>query len=524
MAKAQPQPQPPAEGRSESLLGLEVLVFVGGAVVMALEIAGSRLLAPHFGNSVYVWGSLISVFLMALAGGYMIGGHVADRRPTFASLSTICLVASGLIFLVPFLGNPLCRALLDAGCAERTGPLLAAFALFLPASVLLGMVSPYAIRLAATDVVSLGRAAGKLYALSTLGSIVGTLATTFVLIPHVGLTWILRGLGLAMLLVPAAVVILRTRRAGVIVPVALVAAIGLSLPASASTLLEEGEKVRLEAETPYHRIFVTDMDPPGVRLLRFDRFVESSIGIEPPHPTWSAYTNYFHLAFLVRPEIKRALFIGAGGGIGPRTFLAVNPAMQVDVVDIDQKVLDVARDLFFMPQSPNLRPIARDGRMFVMGSTDKYDCIVLDAFTIGGRIPFHLTTREFFELCRAHLEPGGVFVMNTNTALSGDASGIYFSVARTLQDAFPHVAAFGQEFAVDRDPLRSRNVLFVCSPDAPLPTVTELAERLPGYAARSTITHAMLRAMTTDALTLPDLSGVTPFTDDFAPIETMRFQ
>lgn len=518
------QPGAPAQSSPESLLGLEVLVLVGGASVMALEIAGSRLLAPHFGNSVYVWGSLISVFLMALAGGYMAGGHVADRRPTFGSLNTICLAAAALILLVPVIGHGLCRQLLALGLAERSGPLVAAFVLFLPASVLLGMVSPYAIRLAAKDVASLGRAAGKLYALSTLGSILGTLGTTFVLIPNVGVTWILRGIGLVMLVVPTAVVLLRTRRASGVVPVALVAAAGLALPASSSTLLDDGERIVLEEETPYHRILVTDLERPAVRLLRFDRFVESSIGLEPPYPTWSGYTNYFHLAFLVQPRIERALFIGAGGGIGPRTFLAMNPGMQVDVVDIDGRVLEIARDQFYMPDTPSLRSIARDGRMFVHETDARYDCIVLDAFTIGGRIPFHLTTREYFELCRSRLAPGGVFVMNTNTGIEGPASGIYRSVARTLTDAFPHVAAFGQDFATDRDAERSRNVIFACTADVPLPAGEELAARVPSYVARSTISHAMLRAMVADRLTLPDLSSVTPFTDDFAPIETMRFQ
>lgn len=176
-------------------------MFVAGAVLMGLEIAGSRVLAPHFGNSVFVWGSLISVFLIALAAGYYVGGRLADRQPSMRLLGVVLIAAAIWIFGLSSMGHVVCEAVSNGGFGLVTGPLVAAAILFLPPSVALGIASPFAVRIAATSLGSVGQTAGTLYALSTVGSIVGTLVTTFGLIPLIGVTAILRSLGAALLLV-----------------------------------------------------------------------------------------------------------------------------------------------------------------------------------------------------------------------------------------------------------------------------------------------------------------------------------
>jgi hypothetical protein len=163
--------------------GLKLLVFVAGAVLMGLEIVGSRILAPYFGNSVFVWGSLISLFLIALSAGYYIGGAVSDSRPSQSLLNAIVIAVAAFMFLIAVVAAPVCDATLRAGFNEKSGPFLAATVLFLLPSVGMGMVSPFAIRLATHTVASVGKTAGTLYALSTLGSIAGTVLTTFVFIP-----------------------------------------------------------------------------------------------------------------------------------------------------------------------------------------------------------------------------------------------------------------------------------------------------------------------------------------------------
>jgi spermidine synthase len=512
-----------AQELPQKMLDLKILVLVAGAVLMSLEIVGSRLLAPHFGNSVFVWGSLISVFLTALSLGYWVGGHLADHNSSLSRLYLLCLIVAACIFLIPWVGHPLCRFLLTSGFGEQSGPLVAASILFLPPSFLLGIVSPFSVRIATQDVESVGRAAGSLYALSTIGSIVGTLCTTFILIPLVGVSWILKCLGIAMAVLPVILILLRGRKKTTAVTGLVIMAIGLSVPTALSYRLHADERVILDEDTPYHHLSVIDNAKPE-RFLRFDRFTESSIMLRPPYETTSEYTNYFQLSFLAQPNIHRALFVGAGGGIGPRAFLAVNPEMEIDVVDVDKRVLDIAENHFQMPHSPKLHPIVSDGRTYFLRSPAPYDCIVLDVFTIGGRIPFHMTTQEYFEVIRSHMTADGVFMMNINSSLTGERSAIYRAIGRTLQDVFPHVYAFAAGLMKDQHPEKQHNILFLCSMRKDDLSRETFLAALPNYPERTYITHTMLDTMISNFVNLPhDLQNTPPLTDELAPIETMKF-
>jgi predicted membrane-bound spermidine synthase len=201
---------------------LRLLVFVSGAVLMGLEMAGSRILASHFGSSIYVWGSIIGVFLAALSGGYFAGGLVADRRPSFFLLNVLVLLAGCWLLVLPLYDNLICRGIRSANLGSRLEPLLATTILFGGPSLLMGMVSPFAIRLSASVIDRIGNTSGRLYALSTLGSIVGTLVTAFWLIPLIGVHTILKSLGITLIAI--AIVGLPKSRATlvIVVPVFLV--------------------------------------------------------------------------------------------------------------------------------------------------------------------------------------------------------------------------------------------------------------------------------------------------------------
>lgn len=499
-------------------------MFVSGAVLMALEIAGSRVLAPHFGNSVFVWGSLISVVLVALSLGYYLGGRLADRFPSRMLLNSICVAVSISLFGVAFFSHDVCEWLVSTGASERSGPLLASVLLFLPSSLGMGLVSPFALRLATQSMESIGRSSGTLYALSTVGSILGTMLMTFVLIPQFELPVILKGLAVVMLLVGILTLPVSSNRRGVpivFVAVSTLAAGGLLHEAPSGDKLRPGDRVVLDVDSPYHHISV--IDNAGSRQLRFDQFVETAIRKDPPHDTLAAYTNYFHLAFLARPKIERTLFIGAGGGVGPRTFHKQSPEMDIDVVDIDSKVLDIAQKYFFLEQSPRIRTFAQDGRMYLRKTDVKYDCLILDAFTIGGRIPFHLATREFFTLCRDRLRPGGLFIMNINSALEGADSQIFRSMLRTLNTVFRHTDVFALDRKL-RPANQSTNIILIATDDAS-PMSPELwnsraRRNLPGAHLDRERVARMVSDLVVD---LPDVSAAPLFTDDYAPIETMSF-
>jgi len=511
-------------------LGLKLLVFVAGAVLMGLEIVGSRILAPYFGNSVFVWGSLISLFLIALSAGYYVGGRLSDRRPSRVLLGAIVIAVAASMFLIAAISAPVCDAIIDAGFGEKAGPFLAAAVLFLLPSIGMGMVSPFAIRLATHALTSVGQTAGTLYALSTLGSIVGTVLTTFVLIPSFGAFAILKGLAAALMLTALATFPFASLGAAArgTVAVIIASAVGIYFIDDSRASLPLGSKLVREVDTPYHHISVVDVvddQNRRVRQLKFDRYIESAIELDPPHRTQSEYTKYFHLAFVAKPDVRRALFIGAGGGVGPRAFHMHDPEMEIDVVDIDQEVLNIARRDFFLDDSPKIRTIAADGRTFVRSAPNgHYDCIILDAFTIGGRIPFHLATKEYFTLCREKLVDGGVFLMNINSAVRGPTSEIFQSMYKTIDEAFPatHAFALGSQIGL-RD--QSTNIILVAiNGDAEL-SAENWSERAGRYASKSYVDQARVQQMIDDlVLTLPDMDDAALFTDDYAPIETMPFE
>jgi spermidine synthase len=445
-------------------------------------------------------------------------------------LNTIVIAVAASMFLVAGIGESVSGAILARGFGEKSGPFLAATILFLLPSVGMGVVSPFAVRLATHTVASVGKTAGTLYALSTLGSIAGTMITTFVLIPWVGAGMILKGLATALLASAVATFPFGSRGGAVRGSIVALAAAAACLygVGSGRAALPAGSRRVLEADTPYHHISVVDRTDGGrtFRELRFNRYIESAIELEAPYRSLSPYTSYFHLAFLVKPEIKRALFIGAGGGVGPRAFHMHDAEMEVDVVDIDAEVLKAAHDFFYMERTPKIRAIAADGRSFVRQAEDAtYNAIFLDAFTIGGRIPFHLVTREFFELCQKKLTDGGVLVMNINSATTGPLSPIFHSMYKTIDAVFPGGV---QAFALGRSagvlPTQSTNVMLVATKGGKALTADEWRDRAGEYESSSYVGRELVKRMVEDlVVTLPDFSEAALFTDDYAPIETMPF-
>ena len=453
-------------GETQSLL---VVVFVCGAVLMAFEMVGSRILAPEFGSTVFVWGSLIGVFLGALSLGYLVGGRLSDKWPSFSVLGAIIAVA-GLIILVVPLYAPACSRWIDKGNpGSSTNPLFASVLLFFVPSVLLGMVSPYAVRLQARSVHTMGNVAGKLYALSTLGSIAGTLLATFWMIPSFGTSNMVKGLGLTLVaasllaLVPR--LLARASRGGMAgTGTGVAAAVILCLVPSPSFIpLEKGERLVAEVDSPYQHIGVVLVPADnkkegadwGVRLV-FDEYIQSEVYVESGDPTdvkikepytsGAKYTDMLQLPFVFRPDAKRVCIVGGGGGVLPTILRRDHPDLEVDVVELDPAVVELAERYFgFTPNDEKLRTIIQDGRIYLRDCTERYDIIILDAFT-GGRPPFHLLTREFLEIVKSRLTDRGVVHLNIISALSDDhvKGRLYRSMHNTFRAVFgkDHVYVF----------------------------------------------------------------------------------
>jgi spermidine synthase len=509
---------------------LKLVVFVSGAVLMGLEMTGSRVLAIHFGSSIYVWGAIIGIFLAALSLGYYSGGMLADRKPTFYLLNLLLLIAGFWLMLIPFYANPVCRAVLQLNPGERLGPLLSTTILFGGPSVLLGMVSPYSVRLAAREIERMGNVSGRLYALSTFGSIAGTLLTAFWLIPAVGVRTLLLVLGLCLVLLPLAVLPRSNKRKVLALGSIVLAPVLIFLNSRSITPVQPHQTVVFEGDSPYHYIKVVDDKQRNARFLQFNNYIEGAIDLNPPYDTRVSYTNAFHLARIFKQDLKNILIIGGGGGIGARKFVTDDQQVVVDLVEIDQRVVDLSASYFYLEPGPRLRIHVEDGRNFVRRTTTKYDLVILDAFTIGGQIPFHLTTQEFMREIKQVLTPGGVLLANINGTPRGSRSRILRSGYKTVSTVFDSIYLFPHLHESERkqtgaiDPNRSRSVILIAVDGAQRWTkesIAAIAAELQQSGRVHTPTF-LEDARQFYELNLPT-DDVPLLTDNYAPVDTMVF-
>jgi spermidine synthase len=497
---------------------IRIFGFVSGAILMALEMVASRFLAPQYGNSIVVWASLISVFLSGLSVGYWLGGTFADRWPSLNGVAAVLISAAGCVLAIPIAAR---FVFAFAPSDLRTGSLAASILLFLAPTILMGSVSPYAIRLDAADRAQLGRSSGRLYAISTAGSIFGTIGTAFWLIPYAGVDNLTYLLGATLATLAAAVAIAGGARQRVIRIVVTAGAagallIGAVVMASDSTVWRArssahgGAKPIYVHDSFYHHIVVSDAD--GIRSLRFDDYVQSVMSIRDPLEAHTPYTDHLHLG-VAFAHPRSVLMIGLGGGTLVKQFLHDYPAVHIDVAEIDPEVVDVARRFFSVPVTdPRVSIATEDGRRFLLRSNRQYDLIVLDAFNRYS-VPFHLVTREFFELCRERLAPGGYLEMNFISRRRGKANEALASVSDTLS------SIFSEQYAFTRDPKThlQQNWILVAGggpqmPDAQLfATIAAANEVKPVY--RALAAHYVRSG--------PDRAGGTILTDQYAPIEEM---
>jgi spermidine synthase len=481
---------------------------------MSLEILGSRVLAPHYGSSVYVWGSLITTFLTALAVGYWLGGRLADYRPHPAAVSLIVACAAVLVLPAVVWGADLLSLVSGLGWDVRWSALAASLVLFLPPSLALGMVTPFAVRISASLLERVGSVSGRYSALSAVGSILGTLLTAFVLIPAFPVAKLL--LGLAFVLVVCAVLLmsgLSTIAVGTLAAMTCGAAALATRPPASAT----GEKILFYGDTAYHHISVTELH--RTRYMRFDNLTQTILSLEHPHRFLSNYETSLLLSWALRPSIRSVCVIGLGGASLPRAVARLLPDASIVSVEIDPVVADIARKYFLYQESPRVRTVVEDGRVFLTRTNETFDLIVLDAYNSTG-VPFHLMTGEFFEIVRKRLKPDGVFAANFIGRLMGTESRLFWASYRTIRRQFHQVYVVSSELAAGvRNPQGTMIVLATVSGDPVTPEVLlrnaqELSARwrVPGMGDLPSVTlHA------------PEVPAGTPeLTDSYAPVEALQ--
>ena len=425
---------------------LAVLVFVAGMASMSLEFAASRILIPVFGSSIYTWGSLIGVILTGLSLGYHIGGKLADKNPNFLKLCLVIFSAGLYIIFIPFIAPTLTTSFIQFVSDSQFASLFAVFTLLIVPIFLLGIVSPYAIKLATRRLTELGNVSGNLYSLSTIGSIVGTFLTVFVLIPTFEINYIIFGLGVTLMIFSSLFGLARFPKVlAVFVVVLLLFFPSISLSSTGTVMVHTGTLV-YEKETLYSHLDVIDSG--NIRTLYLDGNIHSQMYKDKPEELVNTYTKYFHLGFLFNPNAKDVLFVGGGGFSGPKNFLSMYSDVRIDVLEIDPDVISAARNYFNLPvdnvAGSRLMIYNDDARNFLSKTEKKYDLIILDAFS-KNYVPFHLMTLEYFQLLDKKLTSDGIIISNNIGSMTGDRSDIVRAVYKTISQIFPSVYVFPTE-------------------------------------------------------------------------------
>lgn len=507
--------QSPLSATSSAFTATIYLVaFVTGAIVMSFEMLGSRYLNPYFGSGIYTWASLISTVLAALCVGYFIGGLAADRYPSVTVLGATVLIGSVYVLVLPAFSERLLEFVLGAIDDVKTGSLAAAFAILFFPVTFLGMYSPFGIRLLLHSAQNSGRVSGTVYGVSTFGSIVGTLGTTFFLIPTIGTRAITLTLGLAGIasgLLLIALPLLRRRGAAIALAAAFAAlflpgarANDLIDPAIRAAMLKRDDGRLAHIETEYNDIFITKRRNEltmSFQLKGYD-YTESVANLTDPDDLAVKYTQVMTVGALYPPETRKVLMIGLGGGSISSYLGRFLPDTEIDTVEIDPGVITAAKSFFGMKETARVRYLEGDGRVFLNRRKELYDLVLVDAFH-GGYVPFHLLTKEFYTLVKQRLTPGGAAAFNVH-----DGTKLYASTLVTLRAVFPTVHIYpsgvGETIAVVTA--------------APAPDESTLANRATALQEKFGFRFPLPALLARRA----EKSGATDtgelLTDDFAPV------
>ncbi|NLX19733.1 MAG: fused MFS/spermidine synthase [Desulfobulbus sp.] len=471
---------------------------------MIIEMTGSRVLAPSLGSSLIVWTSLIGIILASISIGAWLGGCLADQQPHPRVLGRIILLASWATAAIGLSKTWVLATLQNFGDLQIAS-VTAACALFAPAALLLGMVPPFAIRLCLPDHRHSGRISGSIYAISSIGSIVGTFLAGFVLIAWVGSTAILFVtavlLGLASWLVNTEDNLLK----GTSVILFL-----LFLYISYQQKQWCGQQGFYDYDTPYNRVLIyTSKENSSDRLTR--EMVTGPLGrqsamyLDSPTELVLPYTHFFRLFEYYQPQTKRMLVLGGGGYSFPKYALSRYADISIDVVEIDSEITQLARQHFGLSDHERLRLIEEDARMFLKKVRNPYDVIICDVFNSHYSIPFHLVTAEAMQLLRNATKPDGVILINLLASINGIASEFYKTMRATVSRVFPMTHSFAVTNPDDDNLWQNIILAAGC--------------RLPAAAPADPDLVKMFRHKLPD---LPDTHLL--FTDDYAPVERMLRQ
>ncbi len=508
---------------------LYLLVFTAGFTTLGVELSASRLLDPWFGNSQIVWAALIGMILLYLAAGYWLGGRIADRSPRLETLLRLLGLGAFGVGLTPLIARPVLllasRGLADFNAGLLAGSMIAIALLFAVPVTLLGCAGPFAVRLAIRDVAGSGLVAGRISALSTAGSILGSFLPVLLLIPNIGTRRTFATLSASLLLVILAGFLRRGRRRGVLVTLialGVIAVVGF-WPAGP---IKPAAGLLFETESAHNYIQVVDVG--GERQLRLNEGEGIHSVYRPQGGLADGIWDYFLLApaFNRAPyapdRVQRVAIIGLAAGTTAKLLTEAYGPIAIDGVELDSQIIAAGRAWFDMNE-PNLNAVAADGRWFLAQQRTSeaaklrdpapsvslpYDLIAVDAYR-PPYIPFHLTTVEFFAVARDRLGADGVVAVNVGRTHS-DYS-LVDAIAATMTQVFPSVYVIDEPD--NGSPLGNSLVVATRQPTG----LADFTANLPAF------DHPLLaevaRRAAPNARIAASPAAAPIFTDDRAPVE-----
>lgn len=466
---------------------------------MVLELDGSRILAPYLGTSLYTWTSLIGIILGALSLGYFLGGKLADKKPSFKTLSVILLLAAIAIGLIGLMKEPFLQFIQNEISDIRIGSIAATTILFAIPSVLLGMVSPYAVKLKIETLSKSGRTVGNLYAISTIGSIVGTFLAGFYLIPAMGNTKILYLIAIILLITA-----LISSSKNFIARSLVIILIFLN---SLGIFYKKTDAKTIDLDSQYNRIIISEgIDQETGRPARYiytDPFgMQSAMFLDKDNDLVFKYTKYYRLIDHLAPDAGNVLMIGGGAYSYPKDYLAKHSEGVIDVVEIDHKFTALARQYFNLIDNPRLNIIHEDGRIYLNTTNKQYDAVLIDAFK-SLTPPWQLATEESVEKMHSALNDDGVVIANIVSALEGEKAKFAQAEFATFGLIFPQVYFFQ---VCKMDPELPQNLILVALKNNQKPSFQDPNIEFDGY----------LKNLYTGQIGEGKI-----LTDDFAPVENL---
>lgn len=398
---------------------------------MILEMCGSRMLAPYIGTSIVVWTSLIGVILGSLSIGYYLGGRVADKKDASSTLSRVLFLSAVFLLILYFLRASFLTLLSYVPLSIELRALVYPLVLFSIPSVLLGMVSPIAVRLRMQALSSAGGVIGNLYAVSTIGSIVGTFLAGFILIAHFSISQIIIGMAIALFLLSSVVGSASNK-------IKFIVIIMLVLVSIVSYKVIKPPKNVWETQYSHTEVLtVGDM-----KVLKIDNKWHSAMFLNRADLAFG-YTKYYLLGKGLNPGAQKFLMIGGGGFTVASNFIKRYPDIKVDVVEIDPLLSEIAQKEFGLEKNARLTIFNEDGRTFInrQEGVGRYDVLLMDAFS-SFSIPFQLTTIESVTKMKSLLTPQGIIITNLFSAVKGERAEFLFAEVATYKKVFPYVRVF----------------------------------------------------------------------------------